>query len=288
MKLSVSEYSYSRVKIEGFNHFDMFEHAKKNGYDGVELFPGARWKDYSAMDSAKIFKDKCAEMGLEIFNLPGGLNMLEADMETQVNNGKWTVDYAVACGAPSIRLDTMRGDFGVCGAGGLKAAIARIAEGMRQVADYAAEKGVNVLVENHGQIMQDSMVVEELINTVARNNYGALVDIGNFLCADEDPAVAVGRLAKYAKHVHMKDFHVKNGNEYFVPASGWFGTRSGNYLRGSMLGHGNVPIVQCIRTLLTKGYKGAFSLEFEGMEDPLFAIEEASRVFNNVKRILGR
>ena len=33
--------------------------------------------------------------------------------------------------------------------------------------------------------------------------------MGNFLCADEDPASAFARVAPYAYYVHAKDFIVK-------------------------------------------------------------------------------
>lgn len=37
--------------------------------------------------------------------------------------------------------------------------------------------------------------------------------MGNFACADDPSDKAVGRVAKYAKHVHAKDFHIKSGSE---------------------------------------------------------------------------
>ena len=67
------------------------------------------------------------------------------------------------------------------------------------------------MVENHGFFCQDSDRVELLVNKVAHKNFGLLVDMGNFLCVDEDPAVAVGRCAPYAFNVHVKDFIKKSG-----------------------------------------------------------------------------
>ena len=40
-------------------------------------------------------------------------------------------------------------------------------------------------------------------------NYGWLVDMGNFLCADDLPVHAVPIAAPYAFHVHVKDFLYK-------------------------------------------------------------------------------
>ena len=55
------------------------------------------------------------------------------------------------------------------------------------------------------------MGVEKLINAVAHPNFGALVDIGNFSCADEYNPASVGIMAPYAIHAHAKDFHIKSG-----------------------------------------------------------------------------
>lgn len=54
--------------------------------------------------------------------------------------------------------------------------------------EYAEQKGVKTCIENHGFFAQDAERVEKLINAVGHPNFGALVDIGNFACADEDSA----------------------------------------------------------------------------------------------------
>ena len=96
--------------------------------------------------------------------------------------------------------------------------------------------------------------------------------MGNFTCADESSAYAVGIAAPYAFHVHAKDFLIKSGNGT-DPGHGWFRSRGGNYLRGTIVGHGEIPVVQCVHILKNAGYQGWLSLEFEGMEDNLSAVE---------------
>lgn len=177
-------------------------------------------------------------------------------------------------------------NFADVGAGGIKHMIEHVSENIKIAADYASEKGINLLVENHGKIMQDSLVVEQLINTVNRENYGALVDIGNFMCADESSVHGVGRMARYAKHVHLKDFYFKDGNEVFLPTSGWFETRGQNHLRGAILGHGVVPVYQCLKILDSYGYNGTVCLEYEGIENTLSAIEESFRVMQKAIKVL--
>jgi sugar phosphate isomerase/epimerase len=146
-----------------------------------------------------------------------------------------------------------------------------LAKGCRAVTEFAAEKGIKTMVENHGFFCQDSVRVEKLMNAVNHDNFGALLDMGNFLCADENPAEAFGRLMPYASHCHAKDFHVKSGMAV-NPGEGWFQSRAGNYLRGAIIGHGDVPIQQCIRLMKKGGYDGVLSIEFEGIEEPLKGI----------------
>ncbi|MBR4852835.1 MAG: sugar phosphate isomerase/epimerase, partial [Clostridia bacterium] len=128
--------------------------------------------------------------------------------------------------------------------------------------------------------VQDPTRVEKLVNTVNHPNFGALVDMGNFACADADSPYSVGVMAPYAFHVHAKDFHKKSGSGE-NPGAGWFRSRGGNYLRGSIIGHGDIPVRQCINILKGVGYDGFINIEFEGMEDPIKGISVG---YENLKR----
>ena len=143
---------------------------------------------------------------------------------------------------------------------------------IREVSEYAAKKGIRTCSENHGYIFQDSERVEALIRAVDHENYRWLVDLGNFLCVDEDPLSAVRRAAPYAVHVHAKDFLYHIVKEGVPKPEGYFGTRNGNLLRGTVVGHGVVPIPECVKVLREAGYDEWISLEFEGMEDNIPAL----------------
>ena len=51
-----------------------------------------------------------------------------------------------------------------------------------------------------------------------------------------------------------------------------------------MVGHGVVPVPECVKVLKDSGYDGWLSLEFEGMEENLDALKAA---YNYMKRIAG-
>ena len=155
-----------------------------------------------------------------------------------------------------------------------------MAYGCKKVTEYAQAKGIMTMTENHGYYSQDADRVASLIDAVDHENFGALVDLGNFMCADEDPVLSTSRLAPYAVHVHCKDFLYRRGCET-DPGATWFKTRGGNYLRGTIVGHGEAKIAQSLATLKRKGYDGYISLEFEGTEDNIVGIKMG---FENIKR----
>ena len=276
MRIGVSSYSYSRLVRSGqMRQIDLCAKARETGFDAIEFSTIAVPEGETLADFAGKIREECARVGIEIANYTIGadfLNGSDGNVEAEIERVKKEVDIASILGAPGMRHDASRGFAkSLKGARGFDDAIPRLARGCRSVTEYAADLGIKTMVENHGHFCQDSIRVEKLINAVNHPNFGALIDMGNFICVDEDPGQAVGRLMPYAFHVHAKDLHVKPGVEPW-PGEGWALTRGGNYLRGAIVGHGNVPVVQCLRVMKQAGYDGVLSIEFEGMEDVLTGI----------------
>ena len=264
MNTCVSSYSFSKLKK---SPVEVVALAKELGFASIE-FSGNM--DLAA---ARTVREACERAGLAIVNYAIWADFLRADSaEAEARRLFAEVDVAAALGAKCMRHDASGGFPEPLNArNSFDQALPVLAKGCRMVAEYAASKGVVTTVENHGLFCQDSARVASLVGAVNHPNFGALVDVGNFLCVDECPARATGNLAAMAKHAHVKDFHVKPGTDD-NPGEGWFTTRGGNFLRGSIIGHGNVPVRQCLKNLKRAGYEGAVSIEFEGMEDCLAAI----------------
>ena len=161
-----------------------------------------------------------------------------------------------------------------------------IAEGCRRVAEFAAGLGIKTMTENHGKFMQDALRVKKLIETVNHPNFGWLVDMGNFMGVDEVCVESVKIAAPYAVHAHAKDVHRKTGSE-FKPLQGWGVTRGGNYLRGAIIGHGDVNVPECLRILRDAGYDGWLSVEFEGIEDCFLGIRAGIENLRSITADLG-
>lgn len=136
----------------------------------------------------------------------------------------------------------------------------------RELADYAAQYGITITVENHGTYINGGDRVRRLILAVDRKNYRCTLDVGNALCVDEDPLVSVDELLPLAVSVHFKDFYVRH-DPAVLGAEHWLTSNHGNYLRGAIVGHGEIPVDRVMKKLKEGGYDGYLAVEFEGMED---------------------
>ena len=270
MKIAVSSYSFSGVMQTGeYNQFTIIQKAKDMGFDAIEFVDVISHDGSAPEDYAKKLRAECARVGLPVSNFTFGADFINCpDTQAEIERVQGMVDLAEALGAKSIRHDATVGKPGIS----FDKALPVLADACRQVTEYAAQKGIVTMVENHGVFCQDSRRVEQLYNAVDHPNFGLLCDMGNFLCADEDPAKAFGIAAPYARYVHAKDFHIKPASES-DPGEGFFRSRNGTYLRGAIIGHGNVPVKHCLAALRRVGYQGSIAIEFEGMEDTLKALE---------------
>ena len=279
MKIGVSSYSFSKYMHQtAADYFAVCDLAKKMGYDAIEFIdlsldiqPAA-----SLMELAQAIRRHCEEINLPIAAYTVGADFLRPN-EVQAVMEK--VDIAEALGAKVLRHDAA---WSLPEGMDWRQLVEKIAPDIRRVTEYAAQKGIRTCTENHGYILQDAERVETLIRTVNHPNYGWLVDMGNFLCADDQPVHAVPIAAPYAFHVHVKDFLYKPADAE-NPGQGWFPSRNGSYLRGTVAGHGVVPIRRCLETLKKAGYDGVVSYEFEGMEENLPALEAALSFLRGLK-----
>jgi len=287
MKISVTTYSFHElIKEDKLGMRGVIEKIKEFGADAIEYSVADRPHD-EFIEYAKNAKSITEEVGIESAAFAVGADFINGsggDLKAEIKRVQGLVDVAEAFGVKVMRHDTAYGFApSVKSKRGFDDALPRIIEGCRDLTKYAEQKGIVTCTENHGYFAQDAERVEKIINGVGEDNFGALVDFGNFLCADGDPAKSVGLLAQYARHAHAKDFYYKPG--YMDdPGAMWFQTRNGNYLKGAIIGHGIVPIRQCIRLLKKNGYDGFVTVEYEGHEDTLTGIKNG---IDNLKRFMA-
>lgn len=284
MKTCVSSYSFNKYLTETkCSYLEICDKAKEFGFDAIEFIDlyNENWgKTGDEFEMAKEIRDYCKKIELPIASYTVTSTKFLEDAQKELEGLKVRIDIASVLGAPVLRHD-IAFDLKPLPFYTYKDAIDELHPYINELSNYAKSKGIKTCTENHGYEFQAPNRVEELIRKVDNKNFGWLVDIGNFLWADEDPSKAVAIASKYAFHVHVKDFLFKSGNE-LKPGGWWAVTNGGNYVRGTILGHGVVPVKACLNALKKEKYDGYVSLEFEGREDCLSSIKDGLEYLKRV------
>lgn len=286
IQLAVSTYSLSKwQKQRNKTLIQSLNWMAENDIAAVEFSGIDETRSERLTRRAGQLRKHCEKLGLAICGYCIGAELLQSPKKQreQVELLKRHVDVAATLGVRSMRHDVTRGNFdamkGYKGPKTLNAVLKIVVPAIREVADYAAERGVITTLENHGFYMQAPNRVEKLLQKVDHENYALTLDMGNFLCANADPVEAVKQMLPYAVHVHVKDFHIKPKTQ--APETGWIKTPTPIAIRGSIVGHGNIDIPAQLQLLKRAKYQGYLSLEFEGLEDPPFAVLEGLNYLRN-------
>jgi len=282
MKWGLSSYSlHQAISANRMTMPDMIAWAAEHGCEHAEIVPLGFEMTEALADEYKAKADEC---GIELSNYAIGANFLrgtDADYEQEIARVMREVDLAARLGVRRMRHDVASSDD--LSIVNFNRQLDRLAAACRRIADHAAQYGITTSVENHGYFIQHSDRVQALVHAVDRPNFRTTLDIGNFLCVDEDPLSAVKKNLPIASMVHIKDFYYRPAGSEL--GAGWFKTASGNYLRGAIAGHGDLPMREIIRAIKESGYDGYVSLEFEGMED---CREGAEIGLANIRRLWER
>ncbi|MGG4047662.1 sugar phosphate isomerase/epimerase family protein [Paenibacillus favisporus] len=285
MKIGVSTYSlYRPIQSGEITVLGAIEKIAEMGGEHVEIVPIG----YTLTGNPELVDQivaKAKEVGIDVSNYAIGANFAvdtEEAYRKEIERVKGEVDIAARLGVKLMRHDVAsRQDTSIIQ---FNQEVGRLAEACREIADYAAQYGITTSVENHGYYIQASDRVQTLVQAVDRPNFRTTLDVGNFMCADEDPVAAVKNNIPYASMVHIKDFYLRPAA--LNPGDGWFRTASGNFLRGAIAGHGDINLRESIRIIKESGFDGYFSIEFEGMEDSFqgtkIGLENVKRFWNEV------
>jgi sugar phosphate isomerase/epimerase len=107
------------------------------------------------------------------------------------------------------------------------AALKLFVEELKPVAEHAEKEGVLLLVEPEpGLLIETSEQFEEFMRHVDSPAVGLNFDIGHMYCVGEDPAVALKRLARFVRHVHLEDIAATRVHQHLVPGAGAIDFRS--------------------------------------------------------------
>ncbi|SCZ08132.1 Sugar phosphate isomerase/epimerase [Paenibacillus polysaccharolyticus] len=284
MKVGLSTYSLQQaLDRKELTVPDAVRWIAEQGGQHVEIVP----MGFSLIDNPVLIEEIKAtarEVGIDISNYAIGANFAVQEnvetLEEEIQSVMRHVDVAAALGVKLMRHDVAFRPAPEGTVAQFEADLPVLVKACQRIADYAAGFGITTSVENHGYYVQSSERIQRLLHETGRENFKTTLDIGNFLCVDEDPVSAVKNNISYASIVHAKDFYWRPSTRN--PGEGWFQTSHGNYLRGAIVGHGDIDMPEVFRVMKQSGYDGYISVEFEGMED----CRTASRIaMDNVRRL---
>jgi sugar phosphate isomerase/epimerase len=189
------------------------------------------------MDYLTKLKNECDKYGVKslLIMVDGEGNLADTSLTTRTkaieNHYKW-VKAAKFLGCHSIRVNAGgRGTMGQMQTAAIDA--------LGRLSSYAADYGINVIVENHGGNSSISKWLVEIMKAVNKPNCGTLPDLGNFY--EYDRYRGVTEMMPYAKGVSGKthDFD-ENGNET------------------------QIDYAKMMKIVSDSGFKGYIDVEYEG------------------------
>ncbi|MCM8570738.1 sugar phosphate isomerase/epimerase [Gramella jeungdoensis] len=264
-KISLAQWSLNEPIFNGnLDPMDFAKKAHEMGFEGIEYvtsFYSQRIKEAEdpkaemqlVLDSLKSKSEKFGVKNLLLMiDVEGDLASTDPDARNQAveNHKKW-VDAASFLGCHSIRVNL----FGAEDREEWKNASA---DALAKLSDYAANKNVNVLVENHGYFSSDADLLVEVMKKVNRENCGTLPDFGNFClkrkggkrwdaeCIEEYPKYeGVEKMMPYAKAVSAKSYSFDDKGQEEV-----------------------IDYKKMLQIVKDAGYTGFIGVEYEGEDMP--------------------
>lgn len=257
MKLSVSAWSVHPNlfgKKTSLNEF--IDICLDNGVKAVELLD-CFWEHEKQPYEVKKYIDS-KNMVVSAYSIANDFVQEEEERLAQIDAVKRGIDMAVLLETPLLRVFS----------GDIKEGISFdegkqwIIDSFKACASYAEDKGITMVLENHGYFAGRSEQVKEILQAVDSNALKANTDTGNFLLVGENPLDAVRNLKDYIGFVHFKDFRK-------VSEEGTYMAMDGTWFEGEVIGHGDAPLAEIVKYLKESGYNGYFSIEYEGSGDPI-------------------
>lgn len=263
IKLSLAQWSIHKMIFEeGVDPYTFAEKASEWGFEGLEYVSALYYKELQAANFSEEAMSNWVEKSKAESEKYGLKNLLimvdgqgdialpdEAERKKAVENHYKWVDAAAALGCHSIRVNlngSMEPDVW------MPASVA----GLTQLATYAKDKNINIIVENHGGPSSNGEMLAEVMKQVGMDNCGTLPDFGNFCmkraegdyysseCVEEyDKYKGVKELMPYAKGVSAKSYNFdENGNETVI------------------------DFERIMDIVVDSGYEGFVGVEYEGSE----------------------
>ncbi|WP_190810591.1 sugar phosphate isomerase/epimerase [Flagellimonas sp. S3867] len=260
-KLSLAQWSmHKMIWDDGVDPYTFAEKAKAWGFTGLEYVSGLYYKelekDNFSAEAMKAFVDKsnaeAKKHGMEnVLIMIDGQGDLAAEddkerKEAVENHHKW-VEAAAAMGCHSIRVNLN----GVQEADAwTKASV----DGLTQLATYAKDKNINIIVENHGGLSSNGAMLAGIMKEVGMDNCGTLPDFGNFCIKRED--------GSYYESKCLEEYDKYQGVKELMPYAKAVSAKSYDFdAEGNETG---IDYTKMLKIVKEAGYTGYIGVEYEG------------------------
>src|SRR2546427_5131247 len=179
-RISLAEWSLHRtIRAGKMTNLD-FPRVARREFDidcieFVDQFFADQAKDMSYLkDLKQRANDEGVKMGLIMLDTNGDLGAQDkAERDQAVEK-----TFAWLDAAKFLRCHTVR--VNARGPGSAEELSGRIVESCGRLADHAAQRALNVVIENHGGFSSDPAWLTDVMKAVNQPNFGTLPDFGNF------------------------------------------------------------------------------------------------------------
>ncbi|HYA61836.1 MAG TPA: sugar phosphate isomerase/epimerase family protein [Candidatus Sulfotelmatobacter sp.] len=262
--------AFSTLGCPAWEWRKILEFAQGNGFAAIELrglmgsmdLPSS--PEFAPGRIAQT-KKQVADHGLKISDLGSSSQMHVAEAELrakQIDDARRFIDLASALEVPYVRV------FGNEIHGPREEVIARVADGLHQLGEYAGSRGVTVIIESHGDFV-DSPTLKEVLARADSKHVALLWDAHHtFADGHEQPEQTVAELGGWIRHTHLKDSVPDGKGRKYV-----------------LTGKGDVPVERQVLALRKMGYRGYYCFEWEKVWHP--DLQEPEVAFPDYARVVG-
>ncbi|WP_341225446.1 sugar phosphate isomerase/epimerase family protein [uncultured Arcticibacterium sp.] len=251
-KYSLAQWSFNReLKAGEMNTVDFINAAAEMDFEGVEYvsqFFQDKVSDFEYLDTLKNAAEKAGILNLMIQVDEIGHLCASNDEERNaaVELGKKWVDASKYLGCTSMRVNA-HGD------GTPEEMKIQAIDGIGSLADYANEKGIKLIVENHGSMSSNGAWLADLIAQLSDKNVGTLDDFHNW-CYETISGSIWGPCAK--EYDYYKGFEELIGTAEGVSVKAFRFDSLGN--------EPDLDFPRFFKIMKEAGYDGYLGIEYEG------------------------
>jgi sugar phosphate isomerase/epimerase len=221
--------------------------ASEFGYDGIEWRGGPEGHLQPDMPSSRKtwLRQQCSNTGLMSLAVTAYTSFVSAsakERQANVDELRRYADLAAEIGANYVRAflgelpEGTKLDPGI---------YENISECLQAASEYADSVAVQIAVEPHDDFVRSSTVAP-LLHRIQHPTLRVIWDIANAFADGEDPAEGFDLLKDHLAYVQIKDGKGQRNEWQLCP-----------------LGQGQVPLGHAFELLVTQGYPGALSVEWE-------------------------